>query len=156
MSTKAASQAVAADPVVVALNKLLANTYDLLAQTQLAHWNVEGTDFFQLHSAFQTQYEELFEGVDEVAEQVRTLGGYSEGGLKRFAELSDLSPMALGRMAAKDRVAHLIDGHEKCSAACKEVEKVSGDADDLETQDLAIKRRQAHTKFTWMLNSFLK
>src|SRR4051812_11851754 len=111
MSTKAASQSVAADPVVVALNKLLANSYDLLAQTHLAHWNVEGTDFFQLHSAFQTQYEELFEGVDEVAEQVRTLGGYSEGGLKRFAELSDLSPMALGRMAAKDRVAHLIDGH---------------------------------------------
>lgn len=140
----------------MALNKLLANTYDLMAQTHLAHWNVEGSDFFQLHAAFQKQYEELFAAADEVAEQVRSLGGYAEGGLERLAELSDLSPMAGGRVAAKDHVAHLIDGHEKCSAAAKEVENVSGEADDLETQDLAIARRQAHQKAIWMLNSFLK
>jgi starvation-inducible DNA-binding protein len=147
---------VAADPVVTALNKLLADSYALLAQTHLAHWNVEGANFFQLHAAFQTQYEELFEAIDEIAERVRALGSYAEGGLERLAEISDLSAMPGGRLPAKEFVAHLIEGNEKASAQCKAVESAAAEADDLETQDLAIKRRQSHQKALWMLNSFLK
>lgn len=156
MATKTAPAEVAADPVVKGLNKLLADSYDLLAQTHLAHWNVEGPDFFQLHSAFQNQYEELFPAIDEIAERVRALGSFSEGGLERLARLSDLSAMPAGRLPAKDFVAHLIEGHEKVVAQCKAVETAAADADDLETQDLAIKRRQTHQKTLWMLNSFLK
>jgi starvation-inducible DNA-binding protein len=156
MATKTAHSEVAADPVVKGLHKLLANSYDLLAQTHVAHWNVEGPDFFQLHSAFQTQYEELFTAIDEIAERVRALGSYAEGGLERLARLSDLTPMPAGRVPAKDFVAHLIDGHEKVVAQAKAVETAAADADDLETQDLAIKRRQTHQKTLWMLNSFLK
>lgn len=156
MATKTANTDVAADPVVKSLNKLLAGSYDLMAQTHLAHWNVEGTDFFQLHSAFQGQYEELFEAIDEIAERVRALGSYSEGGLERFARLSDLGEMPTGRVPGKEFVAHLIEGHEKVVAQCKAVEDAAQEADDLETQDLAIKRRQSHQKTLWMLNSFLK
>jgi starvation-inducible DNA-binding protein len=156
MATKTAPSEVAADPVVKGLNKLLANSYDLLAQTHVAHWNVEGPDFFQLHAAFQTQYEELFTAIDEIAERVRALGSYAEGGLERLARLSDLTPMPAGRLPAKDFVAHLIDGHEKVVAQAKAVETAAAEADDLETQDLAIKRRQTHQKTLWMLNSFLK
>lgn len=156
MATKTISQGVAADPVVTALNKLLADSYSLMADTHLAHWNVEGTDFFQLHSAFQSQYEELFSAIDEIAERVRALGSYAEGGLDRLSRLSDVSPMPAGRLPGKDFVAHLIEGHEKAAAACKAVENAAQAADDLETQDLAIKRRQTHQKTLWMLNSFLK
>jgi starvation-inducible DNA-binding protein len=156
MATKAINQEVAADPVVAALNKLLAGTYALLAQTHLAHWNVEGTDFFQLHKAFQEQYEELFEASDEIAERVRALGSYAEGGLDRLARMADLAAMPTGRLPAKDFVAHLIDSNEKVSALCKALEDAAGEAEDLETQDLAIGRRQTHQKVLWMLNSFLK
>ena len=152
MATKTTS-AVAADPVVTALNKLLADSYVLMGQTHLAHWNVEGTDFFQLHAAFQSQYEELFEAVDEVAERVRALGAYAEGGLDRLSALSDLSSMPPGRQPAKDYVAQLIDGHEKVAAATKAVEIAAAEVDDLETQDLGVRRRLAHQKVLWMLNS---
>ncbi|MBS0656807.1 MAG: DNA starvation/stationary phase protection protein [Verrucomicrobia bacterium] len=144
------------DPVAQSLAKLLANTYALLAQTQLAHWNVEGPDFFALHEAFQKQYESLFEAVDEIAERIRALGHYAEGGVERFAAASDLSPMPAGRQPAKDFVAQLIDGHEKVSASAKAVEDASAKAEDLETQDLAIKRRQEHEKTLWMLHAVLK
>lgn len=146
----------ATDPVVSALNKLLANSYALMAQTHLAHWNVEGTDFFQLHVAFQTQYEELFTAIDEIAERVRALGAYAEGGMEKLVALSDLTPMPAGRQPGKDFVAQLIDGHEKVAASAKSLETAASEADDLETQDLAIGRRQTHQKTLWMLNSFLK
>ncbi len=156
MATKTLNTEVSADAVVTALNKLLADSYSLMAQTHLAHWNVEGSDFFQLHTAFQTQYEELFSAVDEIAERIRGLGSYSEGGLERLADLSDIIAMPAGRLPAKDFVAHLIEGHEKVSASAKAVEAAAQEADDLETQDMAIKRRQTHQKTLWMLNSFLK
>lgn len=63
------------------LNQVLADSYALLSLTHLAHWNVEGPGFFALHTAFQTQYEELFMAVDEIAERIRSLGAYAVGGL---------------------------------------------------------------------------
>ena len=47
------------------LNQVLADSYALMSLTHLAHWNIEGPGFFALHTAFQTQYEELFAAVDD-------------------------------------------------------------------------------------------
>lgn len=41
---------------------------------QLAHWNVVGEDFYQLHLLFQKVYETLDAQVDTFAEQGRSLG----------------------------------------------------------------------------------
>jgi hypothetical protein len=70
------------------LNQVLADSYALMALTHLAHWNVEGPGFFSLHTAFQTQYEELFTAIDEIAERVRALGDYATGGLESLARPS--------------------------------------------------------------------
>ncbi len=53
--------------LVETLNLVLADSYALMSLTHLAHWNVEGPGFFSLHKAFEDQYEDLFEAVDEVA-----------------------------------------------------------------------------------------
>jgi starvation-inducible DNA-binding protein len=44
------------------------------AATQLAHWNVVGKNFYQLHLLFQKIYETLEEQTDSFAEQGRGLG----------------------------------------------------------------------------------
>lgn len=148
---KAATNAVAKD-----LKTLLADSYALLAQTHLAHWNVEGPAFFQLHTAFQTQYEELFEAIDEIAERLRALGVFAPGGLKTLAGLSSVTEMDSGPAPAKDFVAHLIEGNEAAAASALAVRASAEAAGDLETQDLAIGRVTAHQKTLWMLKSFLK
>jgi starvation-inducible DNA-binding protein len=56
-----------------------------LSLTHLAHWNVEGPGFFALHTAFQTQYEELFTAIDVIAERIRALDAYAIGGLSTLA-----------------------------------------------------------------------
>lgn len=142
--------------VVKGLETLLADSYSLLGQTHLAHWNVEGPAFFALHAAFQAQYEELFTAVDDVAERIRALDAYAPGGLATLAKQSSIDEMSVGAAPAKDFVAHLIEGHETLLAGAKELRKVSEDAGDLETQDLVIARIQSHEKALWMLKSFLK
>lgn len=149
------SKSTATEPVVAALNQAVADSYVLLANTHYAHWNVEGRGFFSLHHAFHEQYENLFEAIDELAERIRALDGYANGGLSRFARDSGIDELSTP-LAEKDYVAALVVGHEKTTSDLLALRKAAEQAGDLETQDLAIKRLQWHQKTTWMLKSYLK
>jgi starvation-inducible DNA-binding protein len=137
------------------LNLVLADSYALMGLTHLAHWNVEGTDFFQLHKAFQEQYENLFEAVDEVAERVRALDAYAIGGLGTLARAAGLEEFK-APMPQKDYVAALIVAHEKVIDDAVRTRDLAGEVGDLQTQDLMIKRLEWHEKTVWMLKSYLK
>lgn len=151
----ASSSTTGVSPVVIGLNQLLADSYVLMANTHFAHWNVEGKDFFALHEAFQKQYENLFEAIDEIAERVRALDAYAAGGLAQFARTAGIDELTTP-LAAKDFVAALVVGHEKAIADATALRDRAGETKDLETQDLAIGRIQWHQKTAWMLRSFLK
>ena len=141
--------------VIDGLNLVLADSYALMALTHLAHWNVEGPDFFQLHKAFQEQYEELFEAVDEIAERVRMLEAYAIGGLSTFAKVAQMEEFK-SPAPQKDYVAGLIVAHEKVLDDATRTRDAAGESGDLESQDLMIKRIASHQKTVWMLKSYLK
>lgn len=142
--------------VVTGLETLLADSYALMGQTHLAHWNVEGPNFFQLHTAFQTQYEELFLAIDEIAERLRALDALAPGGLSVLAKKSGITEMSVAAAPAKDFVAHLVECQETVLTTALGVREAAEAAGDLETQDIIIKRIQTHQKTLWMLRSFLK
>jgi starvation-inducible DNA-binding protein len=141
--------------MVDALNQVLADSYALMALTHLAHWNVEGPDFFELHKAFQEQYEELFEAVDEIAERVRALDAYAIGGLNKLARTAGMDEFT-SPMPQKDYSAALIVAHEKVIDDATRARGLAGEVNDLESQDLMIKRLEVHQKTVWMLKSSLK
>src|ERR1700712_2328537 len=111
-STTAATTAKKDSRVTDGLNLVVADSYALMALTHLAHWNVEGSDFFPLHAAFQSQYENLFEAIDEVAERVRALDAYAIGGLNALAKVAQMEEFK-SPMPQKDYVAALVVAHEK-------------------------------------------
>ena len=155
MSTQTATKQ-KANAVVEGLKTLLADSYALMGQTHLAHWNVQGPYFFELHTAFQKQYEELFTAIDEIAERLRALDVLSPGGLMTLAKASRIEELSGLSAPAKDFVAHLVEAHEILLGTAHDVRIAAGGADDLETQDLVIGRIQVHQKTVWMLKSFLK
>jgi len=137
------------------LNQVLADSYALLSLTHLAHWNVEGPGFFALHTAFQTQYEELFMAVDEIAERIRALDAYAIGGLGTLAAAAQMKEFT-SPISQEDYVRALIAGNEKVAADAARARDLAGAADDAESQDLMIGRITLHQKTIWMLKSFLK
>jgi len=141
--------------VIDSLNLMLADSYALMGLTHLAHWNVEGSDFFPLHKAFEEQYKDLFEAVDEIAERVRALDSYAAGGLARLAKMAEMDEFT-APVPQKDYVAGLIVAHEKLLQDALATREAAGHANDLETQDLMIKRITWHQKTVWMLKSYLK
>ena len=144
------------DLIATSLGRVLADSYALQGQTQFAHWNVQGPAFFSLHTFFQTQYEELFLAVDEIAERVRALDVIAPGGLKTLASLSKITELEVMAHAAKDLVAHLLKCNETLVKSAILLRDSAEEGGDAETQDLAIKRIQIHEKTIWMLHSFLK
>ena len=137
------------------LNQVLADTYALLSLTHLAHWNVEGPGFFALHTAFQTQYEELFIAVDEIAERIRSLDAYAIGGLGKLSQIAEMKEFSAPQPQG-DYVRMLIEGNRKLVADAVAAREAAGEANDQETQDLMVERITLHQKTIWMLNSFLK
>jgi starvation-inducible DNA-binding protein len=158
MSTSTKSTATTARKdtrLVDGLNLVLADSYSLMALTHLAHWNVEGSDFYALHKSFQEQYENLFEAVDEVAERVRALDAYAIGGLNTLAKVAQMDEFK-APMPAKDYLAALIVAHEKVVDDATRLRDVAGELNDLQTQDLMIERLTWHEKTMWMLKATLK
>ena len=145
-----------ADPALAtSLNQVLADSYALMALTHLAHWNVEGPGFFALHTAFQTQYEELFTAVDEIAERLRALGAYAIGGLTKLAEVARMPEFA-APLPQEQYVRSLLAANQQLVADAEQARDLAGAANDPESQDLMIGRITLHQKTIWMLKSFLK
>jgi starvation-inducible DNA-binding protein len=139
----------------VSLNQVLADSYALMSLTHLAHWNVEGPGFFALHTAFQTQYEELFTAIDEIAERIRALGAYAIGGLGTHADAAQMKEFA-APLPQEQYVSALLTANEKLVKDAMHARDLAGELNDPETQDLMTARITLHQKTIWMLKSFLK
>jgi starvation-inducible DNA-binding protein len=142
------------DPVVTALRQVVADSYALMGQTHLCHWNVRGPGFFSLHTAFETQYTELFTAIDEIAERIRALGALAPGGLGHLAKLAGMKEIKEDA-SAEDMVAHLVTANRALVKNLTKARDLAGEAGDNETEDIMIARIQAHEKHLWMLESYL-
>jgi starvation-inducible DNA-binding protein len=140
--------------VVVALRQVLADSYAVMAQTHLCHWNVRGTSFFSLHTAFEEQYTELFGAIDIIAERIRALGELAPGGLRNLAELAEMEEIAEDT-SATEMVVHLSEANAELIKDLIKARNIAGEFGDSQTEDLMIGRIQIHQKTKWMLDSFL-
>ncbi len=143
--------------VLKILAELVADEYVLYTKTRNYHWNVVGPQFNDLHKFFESQYEELDDIVDEVAERARSLGGYALGTLAEFMEHARLKEQPVKHPDASGMIANLLRDHEAVIqnlrsdlAAC--AEKYG----DMGTSDFLTGLMEKHEKMAWMLRSFVE
>lgn len=137
------------------LTHLLADTYLLYLKTQNFHWNVKGPLFPALHTMFETQYQELAEAVDTIAERIRALGCYTPASLSHFQKLSSLKECNT-EITAKEMIKILQKDHETISEHLLNIFSKAEKADDQATVDMLTERMRAHDKTAWMLRSSLE
>lgn len=140
--------------VVASLRQVVADSYALMGQTHLCHWNVRGPSFFSLHNAFEEQYTELFTAIDEIAERVRALGALAPGGLQNLAHLAGMDEIHEDA-TSEAMVQHLLAANQRLVKDLVTARDLAGDSGDDQTEDLMIARLQVHEKTIWMLRSFL-
>ena len=138
------------------LSKLLADTYTLYLTTHNFHWNVTGPMFNTLHVMFMTQYTELWNAVDPVAERIRSLGHPAPGSYAQFGKLSSLPDAPADPPKALAMVRILVDGHEAVARTARGLVPLADKAGDEPTADLLTQRLTVHEQTAWMLRSLLE
>ena len=137
----------ASQPLVDGLKQVLDATHLLYLKTHEAHWNVTGPMFPQLHELFGSQYADLHDATDELAERLRQVK--APAFFPPFA--GDGYPVDVAA-----RVATIQAQHELLSALCSNVSKYAEAEGDQGTIDLLGRRMGAHDKAAWMLRSILE
>jgi starvation-inducible DNA-binding protein len=139
-----------------ALSRVLADTYMLYLKTHAYHWNVTGPMFASLHLLFETQYTELHDAADLLAERIRALGHFAPGTYATYSKLSSIKEGADDVPPAMTMVRDLVAGHEALSRTTRDAFKISEKGDDQASMDLLVGRMEASDKAAWMLRSHLE
>lgn len=131
---------------------LLADTYALYLKTQNYHWHVVGPQFKTLHELFETQYQDLAEAVDEIAERLRILG---EEAPATFKALDGLKKIKDGnsKLDANQMVTELGEDHRILVKDLYAVLALAQKHGDEGTINLLGDRIEDHQKAAWMLNA---
>ncbi|MCG6141967.1 MULTISPECIES: Dps family protein [Leptospira] len=137
------------------LKKLLADTYTLYQKTHSYHWNVTGPMFQTLHILFMTQYTELWNAIDPIAERIRSLGYYAPMGGWEFAKYSSIAEDK-EVPKAQDMIKHLVEGNEAVIRTARAAYAPAEKGNDQATLDLLTQRLDIHEKTAWMLRSLLE
>jgi starvation-inducible DNA-binding protein len=138
------------------LSRLLADTYTLYLTTHNFHWNVTGPMFNSLHAMFMTQYTELWNAVDPIAERIRALGHAAPGSYAEFGALSSLPDAPSSPPKAMKMVRILMEGHEAVARTARNLLPTVEAASDEPTTDILVQRLTVHEQAAWMLRSLLE
>ncbi len=143
--------------VAQALSKILADEYVLYTKTRNAHWNVEGPDFHAKHLFFESQYQQLDDIIDNVAERIRTIGHYAPATLKLLLELTHLTEQSRSKNDAEGFIKELLADHESIIIHLREnIDQFADKFGDSGTSDFITGLMETHEKMAWFLRSHLK
>ena len=142
--------------IVSFLNLLLADEYVLYTKTRTAHWNVDGSNYFELHVFLENQYNAINDMIDDIAEQIRSLGHYALGSLKDFLSIAKVSDDNQNYGNSMHVFETLLHDHETIIRIIQhEVYPISHKYKDRVTSDFVSRIMEQHEKMIRLIRSFL-
>ncbi len=141
--------------IVDILTRLVSDEYILYTKTRNYHWNVTGIQFNDLHKFFESQYEELDNSIDDVAERIRQLGAKSNATLGEFIKNGKIKEEPGKYPDAKTMLTNLLHDHEYVIRALRVDVDVCAKHNDAGTADFLTGLMEQHEKMAWMIRSFL-
>ena len=138
--------------VADAMSNVLADAYRLYINTQGLHWNAEGPLFFSLHKLTESQYRELAESIDDVAERIRALGLPAPQSIREFIDRSTIQDLPQDG-DLKGRIERLVSDYERAVARATQVIELAETSGDYKTSDLLTDRVGTYEQNAWMLRA---
>jgi starvation-inducible DNA-binding protein len=137
------------------LYKVQATLFHLFQKTWVYHWNVVGSDFYQLHQLFGEQYEFMFGEVDKISEHIRYFSIKALGPLTQIKTESEILDANMNS-TSMEMVSDLLKDNEKLIQILAATNKMAEENDQPQTANLIQQIMEDHGKFVWMLRSMLR
>jgi starvation-inducible DNA-binding protein len=141
------------DEVVQSLNNLLANFHVHYQKLRNFHWNVVGSDFFELHAVFEEEYNQVKIQIDEVAERIRVFGKTPLSTLAEYLEVSEIKEVGTD-LSSEKMVKEILKDFEILLTLMVETTEAADTIGDIATEDLITGYIKRTEKMHWMLTSF--
>jgi len=132
-----------------------ASQYAFAIKAQNFHWNVEGSDFYQLHQLFETIYDEVYGAVDAFAENIRKIKAYTPASLERFSALTAISD-EVEVLDPQAMVAELLRDAEKMQEIMKVLFTEAEARGENGLSNFLADRQDAFAKHAWFLRATSK
>lgn len=140
--------------VVNNLNKLLANYHIQYQKLRNFHWNVKGSDFFDLHDHFEEQYEISKKNIDVIAERIRVFGKTPLSTLKDYLEVAEIEEVS-PELAAVEMVREVLNDFQMLLSFMVDASEAAQDVGDAGTVDIINKMIIHLEKSHWMFSAWL-
>lgn len=136
------------------LNELLANYSVHYQKLRNYHWNVKGSDFFDLHEQFEQQYNEARENIDAIAERIRVFGKTPLSTMKEYLEISEIKETGTD-LSSDIMVREVLSDYRILLQYMITVVEVCVEEGDSGTEELVKSFINAMEKHHWMLSAFM-
>lgn len=146
--------AVETEEITTALNNLLANYSIHYQKLRNYHWNVKGSDFFDLHEQFEQQYNEALQNIDDIAERIRIFGKTPMSTLKEYLGNSELKETG-SQLTSDLMVRELLSDYRILLQYMFNVVEVAAQHSDSGTEEMVKVFINHIEKHHWMLSSFM-
>lgn len=138
-----------------ALNNYLSDLHIFYGKLHCYHWNVEGPEFFPLHTKLEEVYDGVAEAIDEVAERILTIGVRPVSTFKEYLERSKLQEAPSRAYSGDEVVKSVLADLKHLIAALRGIIEVAGEGGDEVTVDLCVGALSGYEKTVWMLSAHL-
>jgi len=142
------------DELIEDMKVCLATTFAFYLKAHNFHWNVEGPLFYNYHKLFQKIYEDAFDAVDGLAEEIRTLGSFAPGAMSRYLELSKVDD-EISFFDAQRMVKTLQMDNERVIAVLEKAQRTAAKEKCVGLENYLQDRIDRHYKHNWMLKATL-
>ena len=140
------------NPLIDKLNVVLSDLHVFYQKLRNFHWNVTGSDFYELHKMFESQYDTIYENIDDLAEYIRQLDSYPVSTLFEYIKLSNIVETNELPFNSNDMVNILYDD---TVTMCSYIESnfLKAEIKDVITHDKMTSLFEVLSKMKWFLNA---
>ena len=143
------------EQLIKAAKIAFASQFTFYLKAHFFHWNVEGINFQELHSLFETIYSEVYGTVDEFAEKIRSLDAYTPASFSRLSMLSEIADETQV-LPPEGMIAELLADCENMCVVLKKVYDMAEAEGEHGFSNFLAERLDAFKKHAWMLRSSLR
>ena len=142
--------------LVAALKILQANVTFMYYKVHSYHWNVEGIEFSQYHDFYAELYEDIYNSIDPVAENIRKLGEFTPISISELYNFKTVEENNVRVDLIKDQLATLIVDNDKVIESLNKVFALATAANKQGLCNFIADRLDTHAKHGWMLKASAK
>lgn len=122
--------------ITEALNPLVADLFALYVKTKNFHWHLSGVHFRDYHLLFDEHAEQIFAGIDLLAERVRKVGGTTIRSIGHISQLQTIADDNASLVHPREMVRRLMDDNGALARAMRAAHEVCESSRDVATTSI--------------------